>query len=48
MSDDFEPIWPIFHESAAAGETCAYPREEVEEMLDGISELVKGGKPSGR
>ena len=25
--EDFEQIWPIFHEIAAAGETYAYPRD---------------------
>lgn len=26
-SEDFERIWPIFHEIVAAGETYAYPRD---------------------
>jgi len=27
IETDFEKIWPIFHEIAAAGETYAYPRD---------------------
>ena len=30
--EDFEQIWPIFHEIAAAGETYAYPRDITEEQ----------------
>jgi ribosomal protein S18 acetylase RimI-like enzyme len=29
---DFEQIWPIFHEIAAAGETYAYPRDISKEQ----------------
>ena len=29
--EDFDKIWPIFHEIAAAGETYAYPRETTKE-----------------
>lgn len=29
---DFELIWPIFHEIAAAGETYAYPRDISKEQ----------------
>ena len=29
---DFQQIWPIFHEIAAAGETYAYPREITKEQ----------------
>ncbi len=29
---DFERIWPIFHEIAAAGETYAYPRDVTREQ----------------
>lgn len=29
--EDFERIWPIFHEIAAAGETYAYPRDIAKE-----------------
>lgn len=31
VSGDFEQIWPIFHEIAAAGETYAYPRDITKE-----------------
>ena len=27
IQEDFDRIWPIFHEIAAAGETYAYPRD---------------------
>lgn len=29
--EDFDEIWPIFHEIVAAGETYAYPRETTKE-----------------
>lgn len=29
---DFDQIWPIFHEIAAAGETYAYPRDVTKEQ----------------
>lgn len=29
---DFDQIWPIFHEIAAAGETYAYPRDITQEQ----------------
>ena len=31
---DFESIWPIFHEIAAAGETYAYPRNTSKEEAE--------------
>jgi ribosomal protein S18 acetylase RimI-like enzyme len=30
--EDFDQIWPIFHEIAAAGETYAYPRDIAREQ----------------
>ena len=30
--DDFDSIWPIFHEVAAAGDTYAYPRDTTREQ----------------
>ncbi len=30
--EDFDQIWPIFHEIAAAGETYAYPRDITREQ----------------
>lgn len=30
--DDFDRIWPIFHEIVAAGETYAYPRDTTREQ----------------
>jgi ribosomal protein S18 acetylase RimI-like enzyme len=30
--DDFERIWPIFHEIVAAGETYGYPRDITQEQ----------------
>jgi len=30
--EDFDQIWPIFHEIAAAGETYAYPRDITKEQ----------------
>ena len=30
--EDFEQIWPIFHEIVAAGETYAYPRDTTQEQ----------------
>jgi len=30
--EDFERIWPIFHEIVAAGETYAYPRDTTKEQ----------------
>lgn len=30
--EDFDQIWPIFHEIAAAGETYAYPRDTTKEQ----------------
>jgi ribosomal protein S18 acetylase RimI-like enzyme len=30
--EDFDQIWPIFHEVTAAGETYAYPRETTKEQ----------------
>src|SRR5689334_3608512 len=32
FSDDFDQIWPIFHEIAAAGETYAYQRDISKEQ----------------
>lgn len=32
ISQDFDQIWPIFHEIAAAGETYAYPRDITKEQ----------------
>lgn len=32
MSEDFDQIWPIFHEIAAAGETYAYDRDTSREQ----------------
>jgi len=34
--DDFDQIWPIFHEVAAAGDTYAYPRDVTREQAEGI------------
>lgn len=33
---DFDKIWPIFHEIAAAGETYAYPRDTTREQAEKI------------
>lgn len=30
--EDFDQIWPIFHEIAAAGDTYAYPRDTTREQ----------------
>ena len=30
--EDFDQIWPIFHEVTAVGETYAYPRETTKEQ----------------
>lgn len=30
--EDFDDIWPIFHEIAAAGDTYAYPRDVTKEQ----------------
>ena len=32
IREDFEQIWPIFHEIAAAGETYSYPRDITKEQ----------------
>ncbi len=32
IKEDFDQIWPIFHEIAAAGETYAYPRDISKEQ----------------
>jgi len=34
--EDFEQIWPIFHEITAAGETYAYPRDTTKEQAKKI------------
>lgn len=34
--DDFDLIWPIFHEIVAAGETYGYPRDTTKEQALGI------------
>ena len=31
-TEDFDQIWPVFHEIAAAGETYAYPRDTTREQ----------------
>ena len=31
--NDFDQIWPIFHEIVSAGETCAYPRGTTKSKL---------------
>ena len=32
--EDFDQIWPIFHEVAAAGETYAYPRDITKRLAE--------------
>ena len=34
--EDFDQIWPIFHEIAAAGETYAYPRDITREQAHAL------------
>ncbi|WP_045219413.1 GNAT family N-acetyltransferase [Desulfonatronum thioautotrophicum] len=34
--EDFDQIWPIFHDIAAAGETYAYPRDITKEQAQTV------------
>lgn len=53
--EDFDDIWPIFHEIVAAGDTYAYPRDTTKEQafklwMDGPRKtfvLEQGGKTLG-